>query len=569
MSFSPSSLSTWKRQLKTCIESNARGDGSKNERKYTAERDRGKTLKERLLSARYQQSCASDSSVKSYKVLNYQNSTLASICVQGKDPPTKKRSVSRPRASSTGSFTSLADRREDLPVSSSKGITSHGKDAISTTQAPSSGLTMSRCCSSSTSETELETMEDEDALPDDVFDRNLSENDEELLRNTSELDRLTSKDDLIPNFDFLNLKFSQDSDDADSDNESDISKQEISSEENDEGIAPNPQESDKSNKLFVQKFRELYKNENKSSSIRRVDDNLRNCKKKKLEKSSPVAVNSKFKPENCIENFEFATVFPKEFEKYNLKELSTLPHDMNWRNFVRLSDLHSDDQSKSKASYVAKQRLARSPKVAQERNRMEALVDRLLTMEKLQALTKQWEVMSRYHVTHVRAAAAKLKTQNNRTVSTASQAQKPNNPDTESISNPRSLTRRRSSASISSARLAWANEISQGDQNILKEANRSGNFSAVLDDWTTKNRSSKSAVDQGRRLYDCSRLTRRWRSRYMHPRFYEYHWSERTKEDKNRTAIFWGGRSRSCSTCREKWKKLNASTAQERRRRPR
>ena len=549
------SLCTWKKQLKICIESNS----SSTKSEPLAKSESAKRTNEKSLLMRRQQSWSSDSSLKCYKVLNYQNSTLASICVQGKDPPLKSRIHSANRIRSYSS---------SFPVS-----TEEPKKACDIEPPATSQLPDRRCLSSSAMETDVI---DENTDEDEVFSQKPTFEDSLGMSEHTNLNKSSvsgSEEDTIPNLELINLNFGKvEEEEEESGNESDISEQEMSSDEED-GIADSLGDAE-SNRLCIERYKELYKNENISTASQHsfdadaanttpVEDKKAIKKLASLEKTSSLEEPVKY---------QFASVFPQKFQKYNLNELSTLPFDLNWRNVVRLSDLHTERRGWSKKSYVARQRHARSPRVLEDRDRLESFVDRLLSMEKMQSATKQFEQMNRYHFAHVRAAAAKMKVQNNKSSPTPIPTNDEKPSDSPNESGPptsRTSTRRRSSVPLASARLAWANEIAQGEQNMLKEAHRSGDFSALIDDWSAKNKPNRCYNDRGRRSSGCALAAKRTRNRFTHPRFYEYEWSERTKDDKSRAPLCWNSRLRSCSTCREKWRKINNMTSQERRRRPR
>ena len=558
---SGSSLTSWKRQLKTCVESNARDKVAKSETELST-----KSTSDRILSLRRQQAWYSDnSSAKCYKILNYQNSTLASICVQGRDPPVKMReATARLRSPSTStslvtqfvpssvenknSFSALTDELSDCNF-----MTSPNDETMSTTRL-----------SSSTTETDQELPDDDDVMQDDVFSQ-----DDVTNEKTDTSDQICDGEATeVSNFDLLNLNFSKD-EAEDSDNESDISQQEMSSDEED-GIT-DPIQTDERSRRVVEKYKELYKNENMAENNNLDFSHVAESPKTKEKHKDLNKKRNKFEKNKESQTYEFAPVLPKQFDKYSLSELSVLPHDVNWRDVIKSCDLCPDRRPWKKDGCVAKQRRIRINKAKDERNKMESFVDRLLCLEKLQTTTRRTEFMNRYHVAHVRAtaAAARLKAQNAKPSanSTNNDNAKQNESTSDSTSNPnpRTSSRRRSSVPLASARLAWANQITQGEH--MKEAHRSGDFSAVIDNWSAKNRPTKNNSDKGRRSSDCS--IKKPRSRWMHPRFYDYHWSEKSKDDNIRPTSYWGSRIRSCSTCKEKWRSIASTVVQERRRRPR
>ena len=561
----PSSLTAWKRQLRTCIESNPRHQ-AKHEAEHQTERLRNSVNRSLILNRR--QSCTSDSnSTKCYKILNYQNSTLASICVQGKDPPTKERTepLSRLRLSNY-SIPLFQNSIENLqnPEKNSEPDSVIASTLMSLPNDET--MTQSDFSSSTTTESDRELSEDDDAALIDMFpqqeaffeDHHQDNNHDVITPQESQ----NANESLLPNLELINLTFPQDEEEP-SDNESDISEQEMSSEDEENGLT-DLQANKKQSQVFMEKYKELYKNENISDS-----KNLSSSKNQTSENESELA--EKPKTLNEREIYEFASVFPKKFQKYNLRELSMLPSDVNWKNVVRITDLFPDYRATSRNNRFAKRRRPQSGKKIEAQNKMETFVDRLLSMEKIQRATLRAESMNRFHAAHTRAAAAaKIKAQNAKAASNqaGNDEEKRNESPPEPFgSNPRTSSRRRSSVPLASARLAWANEITQGGQNILKEAHRSGDFSAVIDDWSSKNRPTKNCNERGRRFSENS--VKKFRSRWMHPRFYQYQWSERTKDDKIRSTPFWTSRLRSCPTCREKWRKILSNEVQERRRRPR
>lgn len=303
------------------------------------------------------------------------------------------------------------------------------------------------------------------------------------------------------------------------------------------------------------------------------------------------------------DDYPFAPVLPACFNNYSLSELSKLPADVNWRSIVK----SSKNTSLSNLGSLSKQNMidnkntswklvtARKQQQASElTSPTDALVERLLTMERLQLRTTQIEILRKYHRSHHKVNAAtssnskvngskngngggvaggrptsaqQPSTSHSRSKS-ESDSNKQNSSDKEPVPPPASsLAKRRHSSSLAISRVEWANQATQGNNSLLERAMKDGDLTILHNHWLVRratlmvnnqnengqNQDPNGASNNSKR----NPRSERYRFRVALSKLYKYSWSEKVKVGLPQNYSSLTTRYSSCATCRSMANKMS------------
>ncbi|CAK8694878.1 unnamed protein product [Clavelina lepadiformis] len=559
----PTSLATWRRRLKTCVTSSSRTEQVKTsgcESPSTA----SQTPKNRM-DVSYASGInghnlpVSVPNTRFYKLLNFSNPVLATICVQGLNPPVQERAERSRRTSEYTDYSQYSTvAAYDDEHANLKGTISYSS---SSEKDPfDEEIDNDVNTSQSFSTRNLEDDSSEVSFPGDLALGSFADDKiaPEMLLNgcrISEKCMATIESKMMPTSRSLTLE------------DSDISENEISSDgEDDDSLSF--EGSEKHGRSCIEKYKQLYERENRSN-VAASDPGADKPGDDMQETSYDCQLSES---DNKTPAYEFADVFPKKFEKYDIRMLSKLPYDVNWRSVVNLTELCSgSDRKHSQRRHSVNSCKARRAKALEERKSLENLIERLINLDKLQTSTEQRELAIKYHRAHIRSIALKQKTSSGKNLSSSSMQNENKSSDlpASGFSTSRESPRRRSSVPSVNSRLAWVSEMSQGDNSVLEQACKNGDLTLLHDNWlaSIKNR-IRPTSEANRRFSESSRSGdpgslskrgRRPRSRPTLPRYYVYEWSERTKDDRYRLKTSCKVRAQPCATCREKARRMQQS----------
>lgn len=98
------------------------------------------------------------------------------------------------------------------------------------------------------------------------------------------------------------------------------------------------------------------------------------------------------------EPFKFSAFFPSSFDQSVLRELASLPAGVDWRSCIKLPAFSCRKKSTTESRHdQTRKAQMRKMKMAKS---FETVVDRLITLEKMQELTAQYERERKRHLLH-------------------------------------------------------------------------------------------------------------------------------------------------------------------------
>lgn len=501
---------------------------------------------------------------KCYRVLSQPNETLASLCLEGRAPLVHKncsRTNSTSSSTSLGSFMAryrtLSSTGDSSPTSSAEAMPTNRRDDRGIyKKTDSSHLKQSVTGSTEEDEyrKEIETSEVH-GLSDAVFfeDENIrscesdyeDEDDQEEVLEEQEKKLGPSR------LSYSDLE------------ESDISENEAEDYEEEENV----DEGEVNRRL--QQVSAVFVSRNEEGEVRDEDRNeiLALTDGKAVdEDSSDCEVAWTEDGENLeptVRNatpaeYQFAEVFPPPYSEYSIRELAMLPPDVNWRSFVEMLPfpkqtnremLGKSKEYQTKRTENVKESRKSKEKFMKENKNLEDALDKLISMEKMQAITVQYERDRRRHLSHLqhrpksRAVSAKSTPGGN-----------PNSATPPSLSRPpseRALTRRSSTANLTSSPSHSPNGSKPRKSNSSSELRIDG-----VGEKSQKDLVRLSCTKHHLQHFRRPSMSRR-RSRSAMPRLYEYCWSERQPESKRPSLMSMSYmKPRTCASCREKERRL-------------
>ncbi|XP_002130527.3 uncharacterized protein LOC100183453 [Ciona intestinalis] len=533
-------LASWRRRLRTCVQSRSKLDSQTRINKEVHNISSSPCSNVSLASR--QHSWTNVTAAKSYRAVNYPNHTLAAMCLQGTAPSVQQRPTSR------------AEKRtrcvSNPPSIDPKYFSGHIE---SNELCKSDFLELQNehyHCVSNDNTSEHLNMEIEKESPDFELHTHCESETE---------DQMDSGDDKTCSADYKhgdtceNELETQVFTAASSDYDSDLSDTEISSNIEDESTSISSDDGINQQRR-CDKYKQLYMNENQPTICHdpETEDTALGCCNEVIEFSSEEEV---FEDE-----YLFSEVLPAAFDEVTLHELSMLPFDSDWKAVVSVADSFPLAQKKIGKRKTTKAAVARRERIMQQRGDVEAVIDRLLSFEKLQAVTAQNELQRKLHSAHLRS-----KTKHSVTKSLSAQSDsKISDSNNSAVKN--IWARRRSSIPNFNARLAWATEARLNEDSMLNRACKDGDLTILHNNWLAccKDRAqgkseSKRADPSSQKSCDqvASSNVKRPKSARNRVGYYEYHLSERSKDEKRRRYSNAANTSSViCSLCRERARRI-------------
>ena len=615
-----SPLSVWRRRLKTCVQSSRQcGSNSPNADSAEAEENTLSDLRYRTNHSQIlakQHSWSNVTSATGYRMVNQPNNILANICLEGKSPPVQvrpesARSMARSRCSSISNFIQqdTADASEKLLVQRDLSQQLGQIDFMSCEEDndiadyKQSNQDHKLCGSSrevtngNLRSTEDDRNEQQEITANSCLNRNdISDKSESFYSNDPSFHKIFFQDGFIVSVKGCSASFLDDeNDDCFADDQRSVDSESVLDELEQSDLSENEWSSDDENLTYegsgqrdMERCKRLYEMENNS----RISES-EGCHNLSPDKDISDVSFTEFDVDKCDsveksddssetdeQSYAFADFFPPALCQYNLYELSALPQDVDWRSVIQMSKLFPGPRHQ-----VTCRRNTRAPCKArqhgttcQTRMVFETVIDRLLVMEKLQTAAIQQEALRRYHSMHRRQSLLRSKSVANKS-KTGSLERKEVKDVTNSTSpptsgRPTSGARRRNSSSRMSMRMAWATETLQGEESLLKRACEDGDLTILHRNWLACCRKFCRTPIGAKRLSDTSKPStdlsalaekrfKRHRPSTSFPSLYVYEWSERTKDEKNRSNSSSGhfAQTSSCPTCREHVRKLRRDSS--------